>query len=348
MLGDVQRMGTLLVTALLALPASIASAQTATPALVLLLPVHTSGVDPVVARFVERGLRNGLESHGYTVEPAVAEPTSQAGTAVPADQDRAVPSLRELWNLVHRRNADFALLAQVSALHGKYVVEVSVTCRDGSGPLVGRTEAGNAELQAEARKLIESVMKDPNPSPNPNPIPSPNPIPNPNPSPNPIPSPNQIQTPTQTQTQTPTPIQTPDRFRLALHDEVVLGMDRDRFAGALLGARLDYLMGPSLYLGAYVGYANLPGYQGERAHSALGYVQLEHRNRIGERIGVPLRLGLGYLLRNGAVLRLSSGFSLQLTQRLQLVLDLIAPTFWVTPDTILFSLDLGVELGFVL
>jgi hypothetical protein len=125
-------------------------------------------------------------------------------------------------------------------------------------------------------------------------------------------------------------------------------MDRDRFAGALLGARLDYLMGPSLYLGAYAGYANLPGYDGERAHSALGYVQLEHRNRISELIGVPLRLGLGYLLRNGAVLRLSSGLSLRLTQRLQLELDLIAPTFWVTPDTILFSLDLGVELGFVL
>jgi hypothetical protein len=136
-----------------------------------------------------------------------------------------------------------------------------------------------------------------------------------------------------------------ERVRVALRDELVLGTDRDRFAGALLGARVDYLMGPALFLGAYVGYANLPGYDDRRAQTALWYVQLEHRNRVSALLGVPLRIGLGYLVGNGAVLRLSAGLALQLTQRLELVADLIAPSFWVTPDTTLFSLDLGVELG---
>jgi hypothetical protein len=135
-----------------------------------------------------------------------------------------------------------------------------------------------------------------------------------------------------------------DRVRVIAHDELVLGVDRDDFVGVLLGVRADYHIGPALFVGGYGGYANLPGRE-TRAHSLLTYAQLEHRIQVSETIGVPSRIALGYLARNGAVLRLGSGVALRITERLELVLDLLTPMFWVTPDTTLFSLNFGIELG---
>ena len=135
-----------------------------------------------------------------------------------------------------------------------------------------------------------------------------------------------------------------ERVRLVAHDEVVIGTDRDGFVGALLGVRADYQMGPALYLGAYGGYANLPG-RDTRAHSFLTYAQLEHRIPVGANLGIPSRIALGYLARNGAVLRLSSGFAVRIADSLEVVFDVLSPMFWVTSDTTLFSLNFGLEVG---
>ena len=133
-------------------------------------------------------------------------------------------------------------------------------------------------------------------------------------------------------------------FRVVAHDELVVGVDRDDFVGALLGVRADYHIGPKLFIGAYGGYANLPG-RDARAHSLLSYAQLEHRIQLGDRLGVPSRIALGYLARNGGMMRLSSGVAVRLGGTLELVFDVLAPSFWVTPDTTLFSLNFGLELG---
>jgi hypothetical protein len=98
-------------------------------------------------------------------------------------------------------------------------------------------------------------------------------------------------------------------------------------------------------LGLYAGYANLRGRDG-RAQNMLFYLQGEDRIRLGEGtdLTIPLRFALGYLPFNGPFVRISAGLNLPITERIELGIDLIAPTFWVIPSGVAVSANFGLEL----
>jgi hypothetical protein len=134
--------------------------------------------------------------------------------------------------------------------------------------------------------------------------------------------------------------------RIAVREELALGLAHDAFINDLIGARVDLGLSENTWVGAHLGYANLEGRVG-REHSILPYVQLEQRIPFGagRALSLPLRFAAGYLIRNGGFVRASSGLAVPLGRRSELAFDLLAPTFWSTPDAVLFSLDLGVELS---
>jgi hypothetical protein len=143
----------------------------------------------------------------------------------------------------------------------------------------------------------------------------------------------------------PPPAATRDEFdpwRLALQTEAAFGVSGP-FYNHLAGARLDRRFSPVTSLGLYLGYANLKGKDG-RAHNALAYVLLDHRLGFGGALALPLRFATGYLPNNGPVLRLATGLALEL-DGFELVMDVIAPTFWVSRNETVVSLDLAVEVA---
>ena len=141
----------------------------------------------------------------------------------------------------------------------------------------------------------------------------------------------------------------PGTVLLAAQTEAAFGAGEGSFYTQLVGIRLDRQFSSNLRLGAYLGYANLKGPQG-RAHNLLPMVQMEHRLALdaARSFELPLRLATGYLPRNGPVTRLALGLSHALSDSVELSADIFAPTFWVTHDRPLLSLDLAVELAFVL
>ena len=47
---------------------------------------------------------------------------------------------------------------------------------------------------------------------------------------------------------------------------------------------------------------------------------------------------------NGPFVRISAGLNLPISERVELGIDLIAPTFWVIPGRVAVSADIGLEL----
>ena len=134
-------------------------------------------------------------------------------------------------------------------------------------------------------------------------------------------------------------------WHLAVQTEAAFGVAPDTFYNHLAGARIDRRFAPDVSLGLYLGYANLKGKDG-RAHNGLGWAILEYRPMVSDTIGIPLRFAPGYLPKNGPLLRSSAGVSFQLADGVDMVLDLITPTVWVTHDQTVLSFDASAELGF--
>ena len=137
------------------------------------------------------------------------------------------------------------------------------------------------------------------------------------------------------------------RWVFAVQADLAFGASRDFFFNALLGARIDYRLTPDIRLGGYLGYANLRGKDG-RASNVLMLAQIEDRVHVssGSDIRVPLRLAVGYLPRNGPVVRLAAGLAFPLSKRVEMTIDILAPTFWVIPNRTVVSLDLAAEVGY--
>ncbi len=327
--------------------------QAEAPALVL-VETQGVGVDPVVGRFVDRALRRSAQALGYRVlAPGEGRRAlQQMGAAYP-------PGMPDLWRCAYRLQAAHAVFAVAWASAGRYVVQVRVASRDG-GPAYAQGDADNAGLESRAAALlVQALVPAAAVAPTPAPAPAPaqsaasglqagEPEPGTAPvAPGPA-APAARSAPGATQRffarSAPAP-RAPPRFRLALHNDAAFGTGRPAFFNDVVGARVDYGLGEATWLGAHLGYADLAARHG-RVHSVLGYAQLEQRIALaGGALQIPLRFDLGYLARNGGFLRLSSGLAVGLGSRLELVLDLLAPAFWLTPEGSLFSLDLGTELA---
>jgi hypothetical protein len=135
------------------------------------------------------------------------------------------------------------------------------------------------------------------------------------------------------------------KWRIALQTEAAFGIGGNEFYNHLAGARLDHRFTRRVALGGYVGYANLKGKEG-RAHNVLSYALVEYRIPFGDgTFGVPLRYGVGYLPKNGPFMRTSAGLGLAASERVGLVLEPLAPTFWITHDQAVVSLDVAAEVA---
>jgi hypothetical protein len=133
--------------------------------------------------------------------------------------------------------------------------------------------------------------------------------------------------------------------RLAVQLEAARGHTGAGFRNGLLGLRVDLVFAPRVSLGGYVGYADLKGKDG-RAHSTLGYAQLEYLAPLAPRflnLRMPLRFATGYLARNGPVVRASLGLAAALSRRVDLIVELFTPMAWVTHDQTLFSTNVALE-----
>ena len=136
------------------------------------------------------------------------------------------------------------------------------------------------------------------------------------------------------------------RHRISLQTEAVFSADEGPFYNHLLGARYDLHVSRPVTLGGYVGYANLKGTHG-RVHSTLLMSQFAYRLTFGaeEKLIVPLRAGLGYLIKNGVAVRFATGLYYALDQGVEIGLDLIAPTFWTANNDTVISMSLAAEAG---
>ncbi len=131
----------------------------------------------------------------------------------------------------------------------------------------------------------------------------------------------------------------PRRIRLALTSTSAFGVTHAKFFNQLLGARLDYRVSSRFAFGTALAYANLKG-KDRRVHNVLPEVLSEYRVPLHkERVGLPLRLALGYLPKNGPTLRLSIGFDFALGERASLELTPFETMIWVDRERPEVSLD---------
>ena len=320
------------------------NANEAAPTLVLaILPAKAQGVDSLVAAHLERRLSFEAQRLGYRLlAPEATEPRVLQGK----HEDFTRPA--ELWSATQRVGAQRGVGAKVWAQHGRYVLEIVVASLDGTGPFTARGQASVEDFDAVVAVLLERALPPParwdaaaaaewaqaRPSP---------------PSPSP-PPPRESETvralAPKSSGRAPSRAQrnVSPRFALALQTESAVGTS-SRFYNHLLGTRLDVRILPEFFFGAYIAYANLEGRNG-RAQSVLSYGQIEYRVPVGvqARVRIPLRLGVGYLLKNGPLIRAATGLHIQLSERVALGLDLVTPTFWVLQDSTAVSLNFGCEL----
>lgn len=321
----------------LAMSAGPAGAQQSPPSVaprIAIVEATAQGVDPVVGEVATRRMRATAEQMGYA--PVAPQDVRRALEQLDAPP---MPSPAVLWRVMHAVAAERAVHARVWAEHGRYLARVQVASADGTGPFVARGEASAQELADKVDDLTRRALPPPGVRREASLPAGSQPeqeageeafaVPEPGP-------------------REPLDVEPPlaRRWRLALQTEAAIGTSGDAFYNHLVGGRVDFLFTRELRLGAYLGYANLEGRNG-RASNLLTYLQLEDRVPVApdSKLKIPLRLGFGYLPRNGPVLRLAAGLAYPLSDRLDLTLDLITPTFWVVRDRTLFSLNLAAEVG---
>lgn len=302
------------------------------------------GVDPVVGRYVSQTLRATAEQLGYAVltpEESVAAAQSVRMPYPPAPAD--------LWRATWAGRAARGVFARVWANQGQYVVELSVASADGGGPFFARGSASAQELVATVARLLREAL--PPPGVSTAPAAPGGQVPGGQVPGGQVPG-AQLGAGAEPPVQPGAPAHRrrhgrARRWVFAVQTDFAFGASRDFFFNALLGARIDYRVTPDIRVGAYLGYANLRGKDG-RASNLLMLAQVEDRVRVssGTDVRVPLRLAIGYLPKNGPVVRLAAGVGFPISNRVELTFDLLAPTFWVIPGRTVVSLDVGAEVGY--
>jgi hypothetical protein len=300
----------------------------------IVIDVATYGIDPVVGRVATDRIRRTGGELGYEVLDA-------ATTVASAQRLRMAypPTPADLWRVTWVAQAHRGAFARIWAAEGRYVIEVMVASLDGSGPFFGRETAAAADLREVIDRLVRQSL----------------------------PPPSQWQETQQVASigqQAPPPgrarpreelahpggigVRLPDppirRFQVTLQTEAVIGTTQGGFYNHMVGARFDIRITRDLLIGAYLAYTNLQG-RNDRAHNLLVMLQGEQRIRVSPALDltIPIRVGLGYLPFNGPVIRVAAGINYPISPDFEIGADLIAPTFWILPDDVAISLDIGLE-----
>ena len=136
----------------------------------------------------------------------------------------------------------------------------------------------------------------------------------------------------------------PHPLRVGLISTSAFGVTHAKFFNELLGARLDYRFTSRFAFGASLAYANLKGKDG-RVHNVLPEVSTEYRVPLQkEAFGMPLRLGLGFLPKNGPTLRLGAGVDFAFSDAVSCEVIPLEPMVWLTRERPEVSLNASIAL----
>jgi hypothetical protein len=136
----------------------------------------------------------------------------------------------------------------------------------------------------------------------------------------------------------------PQPLRLALTSSSAFGLTGAKFFNQLIGARLEHRFTPRFAFGGALSYANLKG-KDERVHNVLPEATTEYRIPLEPAsVGLPLRLSLGFLPKNGPTLRIGAGIDFELSKTVSLELIPLEPMIWVVRERPEVSLNGGLAL----
>jgi hypothetical protein len=294
--------------------ASVAVAEPAPPPTIAVVETRTAGVLPEAGNAATRQLYATVARLGYRTIPDTVT------TALAARIPPGGPTPADLLRIATDAHADRAIEAMLGTRDGRYVVSLTLANADRTGPFFASESADAAALEGTvdqmARKLLPAA-----------------------------PPPEATAAPADDSTR-------PDEDlgpRLAIQTEGAFGLGQHFFYNHLAGARLDYGFPGDFAIGGYLGYANLKGKDG-RTNNVLPYAQVEYRIHWSSTssVRIPVRLGSGYLPKNGPFLRLAAGPSFRLGESVRLGFDLLAPTIWIVRNSTVFSMDVAAEVSFAL
>jgi hypothetical protein len=140
----------------------------------------------------------------------------------------------------------------------------------------------------------------------------------------------------------------PRPLRLSFSSTSAFGVTHAKFFNELLGARLDYRFTPRFAFGAELSYVNLKGKDG-RVSNLLPEVTTEYRVPLNKQVvGMPLRLSLGFLPKNGPTLRIGGGFDISVSDSVSFEIIPLEPMLWITRDRpeVSFDAHVGLRLAF--
>jgi hypothetical protein len=282
--------------------------------------VHlAAGIDPSVASLVAQQLRRTAVLQGYTVtDDAVADAAiARAGASGALSPDRAA-------DLVRGTGAAYGVFANVQSSGGAYVVSIQLVPSAGGVPANAEARGVSSDLYDAIDRAVRANLP-PAAS-----LAPPTPAPAPAPALAPTPAPEEYG---------------PARFRLAVATEGAFGVSGGSFFyNHLAGVRFDRRFDDRAAMGLQINYANLKGKDG-RVSNFLPWAMFEYRVDLGSGFAVPLRYAMGYLPKNGPVARASAGLAIPISDAVDLNLDLLAPTLWITHERPVMSLDVAAEIG---
>jgi hypothetical protein len=297
-----------------------------------IVPTAVSGIDPVVGEHVTSRVQLTAQALGY----ALAD-SAEVRAAAARLRASAPPSPADLWRIAFLSGAGRAIVARAWAQQGRYVIEVLVASLDGTGPFRATATSGAEDLHQVVEALVRQVL--------------------------PPPSTWDAATAARLRSQATgqasasaqparPPVVAPAprsrhpgrRWDVALQTEAAFGAGSRKFYNHLVGARLDLRITRTFNIGAYFGYVNLRGRNG-RVSNLVTYLQLEDRIEVVgvDGLSIPLRAGFGYVPFNGPIIRIAAGLNYAISDRFEVGLDLLAPTFWFAGDSRPVSFDVALE-----
>ena len=332
-------------------PPAAPSPPAAEPLRLLVIDAATYGLDRIAGQYLTDTLRATGAEIGYQVLTGAESVAAAQSIHMPYP-----PAPADLWRVTFAAHATRGVFGRIWSQNGQYGVEITVAAIDGGGPFFARELVPIQELRAAVARMLRTVLAPPGVSTAGMPSGAHDSLTQ-RPS-YPIAA-NGNATPgtaldraidSARADQTPPPRRRTGkalRWEISLQTESALGVSGGFFYNHVLGARLDYRLTPAVRVGISLAYTNLAGSTG-RVGNFLVMAQAENRVRVTPdwNLYIPLRIGIGYLPFNGPVVRTSAGVAWPLSRQWDLVIDLLAPTFWMVPGNVKISMDLSAEIGF--